>query len=217
MNASGIFGTPWPFIIKICGVTREVDIRDACEAGANAVGINLWPNSSRYVPVGRAEELLRSIGDEMLRVGVVVADSTLDEVVLRKLCFDVIQIHGVESREDLPELGRPLWVAVAPDRVDRFPRYPLVIDTSWGSGRRTDWEALRQIQRDFVLSGGLNGDCVAQAVLSLRPAGVDVCSGVERAPGVKDSGKIRHFVRAAREAWAKLQRGALPVEDDLPC
>jgi phosphoribosylanthranilate isomerase len=89
--------------------------------------------------------------------------------------------------------------------VDRFPHHEILIDTSWGRGKKENWEALQRIDRTYILSGGLGPGNVREALKLLQPAGVDVCSGVEREPGIKDVGKLERFMENVREAVRRRQ------------
>jgi len=89
--------------------------------------------------------------------------------------------------------------------ADRFPNHHIVIDESRGTGRKADWDRLRGLGRPFILSGGLTPENVSEAIATARPAGVDVCSGVERSPGKKDPMKLKRFIRRAHTSFSRLR------------
>jgi phosphoribosylanthranilate isomerase len=113
---------------------------------------------------------------------------------------EVLQCHGVESPEEVPLSGRRIWFAVSPETIDRFRDHEVIIDSSWGQGRLADWDRVASIRRPYILSGGLTPENVASAIERLRPAGVDVCSGVESLPGRKDPHKLIKFLKEVERA-----------------
>lgn len=185
--------SPW---VKICGVTRLEDARLALELGADLLGINLWRGSRRYVPPPAALRLLSALPGAARTLAVVVLDESFDLREVAGLPVAGFQVHGARCEADLPDLDKPLLVAVSPSEVHLFPDRPIIVDGSWGSGRRADWERLRGLRRPYCLSGGLDPSNVAEAIRWLGPAGVDVCSGVERAPGIKDAARLQAFMAA---------------------
>ena len=113
---------------------------------------------------------------------------------------DVLQLHGLKDESEIGELDRRVLAAIRPEEADRFTHHDILIDVSWGTGKRADWKELRTLGRPFILSGGLNPENVGEAIRMLNPAGVDVCSGVESEPGRKDWGRLKSFMAAVREA-----------------
>ncbi|MDQ3339177.1 MAG: phosphoribosylanthranilate isomerase [Myxococcota bacterium] len=206
--------------IKICGVTLADDAARVSAAGADYVGINFWPKSKRYVELSRARMLadaIRAAGAAKV-VGVFV-DATAEDITLvhSRVDLDVIQLHGSESRDDVSAIvramNRPAWKAIAMrdardlEGLETWPAEALLLDTptpgKGGSGETFDWSLAREARRRyparaFVLAGGLRPDNVAQAVAEVAPFAVDVASGVESAPGVKDADKLAAFVAAVR-------------------
>jgi phosphoribosylanthranilate isomerase len=207
--------------VKICGITHVEDARAALEAGADALGFNVFPGSRRHVRMEEIAPWLAGLGGDALRVAVMV-NPTMDEIRDARNLFDAIQLHGQESPElcVVASAAGLLWkafpltpaldaAAVAPYRADA-----LVIDTSvpgafGGTGALIDFdEAARFVRaipdRPVWLSGGLSPSNVAEAVEKVRPYGVDVASGVE-APGNarrKNVERMRAFVAKARRAAA---------------
>jgi phosphoribosylanthranilate isomerase len=196
-------------VVKICGVTRPEDAAAAAELGARFVGLNFWPGSRRFVTVERAVAIVAAVPAGVEKVGVFV-DATAAEIddAVARVGLDRVQLHGAEDPAFCSRFAaraiRAVRVAAAAD-LDALARYdaPLfLLDApDPGSGRRFDWELARSAHafgRPFFLAGGLTPDNVAAAVAATRPFGVDVASGVESAPGIKDIDKMRRFIEEAR-------------------
>ncbi len=194
-------------IVKICGITNPEDALQAVRSGANAIGINFYPKSPRFVSFETAEAILSRVPDTVLRVAVCVSPSEALAEKCDSLGFDVLQIHGVRSPDQLPASPLRIWVAVSPQQAASFPEREILIDISWGRGLTADWEEVEKLKRPLILSGGLHEGNVREAVERLRPTGVDVCSGVEQAPGRKDAGKIARFIQEVQRGLTSLQRG----------
>ena len=199
------------FLVKICGITHLDDALSSVRLGANALGFNFYPKSPRYLDPEQVEEMLPEIPDHVLTVAVMVISredglSTPSAVLKRVPSIGAFQLHGLHRESEVPTSEKPLFVATSPIEVDCFPNHDILIDTSWGRGKKENWEDLRRIDRPYILSGGLRPGNVAEALQLLQPAGVDVCSGVEREPGIKDVGKLKRFmenVAGARRAPAE--------------
>lgn len=206
--------------VKICGITRGDEASAIVAAGADAIGINFWPGSKRFISLEEAEPWLRELADTVPRVAVTVNASD-DE--LRQISdsgvIDWIQLHGDETPERVRSLtlqGLVVFKATGVrdaamlDSVEVFDSLTLLLDAYapglyGGSGETLDWglgaEAVRRWpHRQIVLAGGLTAGNVAAAIHQVRPAGVDVASGVESAPGRKDLELVRAFIEAARQA-----------------
>jgi phosphoribosylanthranilate isomerase len=189
-------------MIKICGITNREDALAAVEAGATALGFNFYSKSPRYL----SPEMAADIGADLpvLKVGVFV-DCPDASAVAARAGVDVIQLHGSESPEEVPA-GLRVWKAfrVTPEwdasvlalyRVEAF----LLDGATPGSGEAFDWRLASGL-RNIILAGGLGADNIADAIRRVRPWGVDACSRLERAPGLKDYEKMRRFVRAAMDS-----------------
>lgn len=188
--------------VKICGLTTHEGVEAAIDAGADAVGFVFAP-SQRQVTAQRAAELAAGIPKHVVRVAVMQhpAQALVDEVwqVFRP---DVLQTDA----QDLAGLFVPEALAVMPvmragrELPPTLPRRLLFEGPVSGSGATADWQVAAELARrtQLVLAGGLNPINVTAAAHAVRPFGVDVSSGVEREPGIKDAGKIQEFVRAAR-------------------
>lgn len=199
--------------IKICGITTPVDAVAAAEAGADAIGL-VFAESPRRVSIDRAREIVDALPPLVTAVGVFVNDDS-ERIVnaAETLRLGAIQLHGDETPEVCDRL-RPLAVIKqfqileddTPERLaERVSAYDVaacLLDPGAGSGRTFRWEVARGLPCRLMVSGGLTSNNVGVAVRTLRPYAVDVSSGVERSPGVKDRDRMRAFVAAVREADA---------------
>jgi phosphoribosylanthranilate isomerase len=207
--------------VKICGLSTRETLDVALQAGADMVGFVFFPASPRHIGLNTARDLGRQAKGRALKVALTVDadDATLANVV-EALQPDILQLHGketvarlrdikqafglqimkaiaVETPADLATL--PGYAAVA-DRILFDARAPAEATRPGGLGAVFDWHVLENLdlKRPFMVSGGLHAGNVAEAVRVSRAGGVDVSSGVEHAPGVKDPEMIRAFIRAAR-------------------
>jgi phosphoribosylanthranilate isomerase len=203
--------------IKICGLTREADVDAVVEAGADAIGLNFYPRSSRYVSVERAAQLARRLPPFVTPVGLFV-NASADEIeaAVRAMPSLVLQFHGDETADQCRAAGRPYLRAarMAPgfDLLDFAAPFSdaqgLLLDAHvegyGGGGKVFDWSLIpRNVNLPLVLSGGLNAANVADGIKQVRPWAVDVSSGVESATkGIKDAEAIRRFCEAVRAADA---------------
>jgi phosphoribosylanthranilate isomerase len=191
--------------VKICGLTTREAVEAAVAAGADAVGFVFAP-SKRQVTATQAAQLAQGVARRIPRVAVMLhpTQSQLDEV-WAAFRPDVLQTDV----EDLATLRLPMGLAVMPVirsgvRFKPDPSHPRVLFEGpvSGVGSTSDWHSAAQLARttQLVLAGGLNATNVADAIAAVRPFGVDVSSGVEASPGIKDPVKIHEFVRRARAA-----------------
>jgi phosphoribosylanthranilate isomerase len=199
--------------VKICGITRLDDALAAARLGADALGFNFWPRSRRYLPPAEARAIVRRLPSFVTPVGVFV-DPTRDEVLraVDQSGIAVAQLHGDEPPELCLSLPLPVLKAIrvadvhALAALASYEVHGFLLDAPTtgygGSGLTFDWELAAQVARELpiVLAGGLGPDNVAEAVRVVRPWAVDVASGVERAPGVKDQDRMRLFIERAKEA-----------------
>lgn len=196
--------------VKICGVTTPDDALLAAGLGADAVGLNFVPASTRLITSRAATDIVRRLPPEVLTVGV-FRNERRERVVqmANEVGLRVVQLHGNESPDDVAWIGERVpnviraLSAVELDRYDLDGCGPvrLMIDAPEpGSGEVFDWERLAADppERSFILAGGLDAENVAGAIQLLRPWGVDVASGVEARPGIKDPVKLQRFIAAAR-------------------
>jgi len=206
--------------IKICGVTLPDDAARVGAAGVDYVGLNFWPKSKRYLSLDRAPliaGIVRSSGPSKI-VGVFV-DADRDEIVeaAQLAGLDVIQLHGDEYPEDLAAIALatklPVWKAIAAgkahdlENLDQWRTEMILLDTPsagrGGAGVPFDWSLAAEARRRYpaqqiMLAGGLDAHNVAAAIARVAPHAVDVATGVEAAPGVKDPAKLAAFVAAVR-------------------
>jgi phosphoribosylanthranilate isomerase len=197
-------------LVKICGVTRAADAELAAAAGAGAVGVNFWPGSKRFVAdLGRAGEVAAAArAGGALAVGVFVNPSRAEVERALGAGLDWVQLHGDEPPDFLADLGdrvlRVLRVAAEADldRLDGIPGAWVLVDAAvpgyGGAGTQLPLDLARQAcaRRQVLLAGGLTPDNVAHVIRHARPAGLDVASGVESAPGLKDPTKLKAFLAA---------------------
>lgn len=203
--------------IKICGLTRESDVDAAVAAGADAIGFVFYPPSPRYVSPQRAAQLVCRLPPFVMAVGLFV-NAAADDVAntLATVPLHLLQFHGDEREQDCCRHGRPYIKAARVSRdldlIQYAACYPsaqgLLLDAfveGYGGGGRTfDWSLIpATMARPIVLSGGLDPENVAAAVRQVRPAAVDVSSGVEAAKGIKDAARIAAFVAAVRAGEAQ--------------
>jgi phosphoribosylanthranilate isomerase len=199
--------------VKICGITRPQDAALAEEAGAHAIGL-VFAGTRRRLDPARAREVARGAGPLVVRVGV-FEDHPEDEIwrAVEAAGLDAVQLHGDEPPELALRLARAVRVIKAFRMVGpvdaaaalAYPADAILLDgREAGSGRawNLSWASSLAGNPRLILSGGLTPENVARAIREARPGAVDVASGVESAPGVKDPGKVRAFVGAALRAAA---------------
>jgi len=199
--------------IKICGLTRAEDVQAAAAAGADAVGF-VFAASPRRVSVETALRLAGYVPEGVLRVGLFMdqASSEIGQVV-GSVPLDMLQFHGSETEPECMAFGKPWLKAVAMQDAASIERalrdFPgaagLLLDSHakgqrGGSGRTFDWSLSKPVAKNIWLAGGLNADNVGDAIRAVKPYAVDVSSGVEIEPGIKDAARINAFVRAVRRA-----------------
>jgi len=198
--------------VKICGLMRVEDVECAVAAGVEAIGF-VFTASPRRVSVQQAAKLSRFVPDHVLRVGLFLNQSR-DEItqVLKVIRPDVLQFHGSESEQFCLEFGIPYLKAVAMKDEQSVPQaerdYPsamgLLLDSHkvgkpGGSGKAFDWSLPQAQNKQIWLAGGLHANNVSAAIRKVKPYAVDVSSGVEASPGIKDANRINAFLRAVRE------------------
>ncbi|MCC6883085.1 MAG: phosphoribosylanthranilate isomerase [Verrucomicrobiales bacterium] len=202
--------------VKICGLTNADDARWAVLQGADAIGVNFWPRSKRYLDPALARPWLEALAGQVLRVAVFV-NAPVEEVreMLQSGLVDAAQLHGDESPSLLETLlaeGHAVYKALGVrdrrslDEASTFPGDALLLDaynpTEYGgTGRTMNWAlgreaVLRWPDRAILLAGGLTPHNVDAAVAETGAFGVDVASGVEISPGIKDPEKVAAFIKA---------------------
>lgn len=201
--------------VKICGITRPEDAVRAWSSGAWAVGVVLSPGGPRSLELDAAASVVGALPDGARRIGVFVAPSPSQvRAAVRALGLTHVQVHAATTPRQVAALaaaaGVPLIEAIGVaglaslERAQASPADDVLLDAAGpggrgGTGRRVDWDLVERHRpsRPFWLAGGLTPETVSEAVARLRPALVDVSSGVESAPGVKDHARIDAFVEAA--------------------
>jgi phosphoribosylanthranilate isomerase len=216
------------FAVKICGLSTPETLAVALDAGADMIGLNFHPKSPRFVTVEQATELAAMARGRAEIVALIVDwDETQAMSLVEAVKPDWLQLHGRETPEQLRALkvatGLPVMKALGiagaedlavvesyrdvADHILLDAKPPKDAAYPGGHGRPFDWTLLAELDPGlrFMLSGGLDPANVAEAIRITRSAGVDVSSGVETGPGVKDAGRIRDFIAAARAGAQSLR------------
>jgi phosphoribosylanthranilate isomerase len=221
------------FRIKICGVTNPADAMAAAEAGADAIGLNFYARSSRYIAPDQAARIGQELPDHVARVGVFVnAEPDFIRDTAQSARLDFVQLHGREPVEQLIGLADLRTIRAIRQGETSFrqirecldacqlatalPAAVLVDSASLGSfggtGQTANWHNLESIRHyiggcGLILAGGLNCQNVGAAIRQVHPDAVDVASGVESSPGCKSPELMQQFVREARKSWEYTQDG----------
>lgn len=213
-----MFPPPDRLGIKICGFKDPAQVQQVLDLGADAIGINLWPQSKRHMPLEQAVSSLSGLAARHHLVAVLVnPDEALLEATIRSGLFRTLQLHGDEPPALVSALlQRGLHVikafqirdAASLDQISPYACADILLDAYnpglyGGGGHAFPWDlAVRAAERfpgkRIILSGGLTPSTIADAVAQTRPAAVDVASGVESAPGIKDPALVDAFIRTAR-------------------
>lgn len=201
--------------VKICGFTRESDVRAAVAAGADALGFVFAPRSKRVLTIPRAAELVTGVPAFVSRVGLFM-DQDYEAVarILDQVPLNLLQFHGAEDAAFCRRFGLPYIKAVSMDSdraVERAGQEytdasALLLDSHpaggvGGTGMVFDWSLISQSSLPLVLAGGLEPGNVRQAIERLKPWAVDVSSGVETAPGIKSEALMREFIKEAKRDY----------------
>lgn len=199
--------------VKVCGITREEDALVAVQEGAHMLGFIFVPSSPRYVGPESARSIIAQLPDDVLPVGVFVNATTAE---IRKNVdttgIRLIQLHGDESPEAVRGFDLPIWKAFRvrpgfdPSTLMRFTVDGFLLDAyvpgqNGGTGTTFDWEfavAAKKLGR-IILSGGITSENVAEAIRTVSPYAIDVSSGVESSPGIKDARKVKQLFDAIRK------------------
>lgn len=206
--------------VKICGLTRVEDLEVALACGVDALGF-VFAQSPRKISTDVAARLLSHVPAGVLRVGLFLDQPKSEiESVLSCVSLDLLQFHGAESEQLCKSFGLPYLKAVsmqdgqsAQQAENDYPTASgLLLDShvaggQGGSGKAFDWDLVRPVRKPVWLAGGLNAANVERAISMVRPYAVDVSSGVESSPGLKDPDRIRAFVGAVRNLQEKSMKG----------
>lgn len=205
--------------VKICGLTRENDVEAAVRAGADAIGFVFAPGSKRMLDAARAAQLATPVPAFVARVGLFM-DQNAEEVarILQRVPLSLLQFHGAEDAAYCRQFGRPYIKALSAesgqDLIHGVSRAEaeyedaagLLLDSHapgglGGTGQVFDWTRIGQCRLPLVLAGGLTADNVAEAIRLVKPWAVDVSSGVEDAPGIKNADAMRRFIKEAKREY----------------
>lgn len=196
--------------VKICGITRAEDAVAAAHCGADAIGLVFYPKSARYVDIEQAHGIMAVLPPFVTRVGLFVnPDNAQVEAVLQALALDLLQFHGEEDAEFCRSFGRPYIKAVRMREGTDLPAMEqqyasasaLLLDSyhaqqAGGSGESFNWNRVPSgLSKPIILAGGLSAANVAMAIATVQPYAVDVSSGVESSPAIKDVDLIAAFIR----------------------
>ncbi len=199
--------------VKICGVTTVADALAAAEAGADMIGLMLYEGSPRHISHAQAAEISRALPPFVLKVGVFVnPEEALVSRAIAECQLSLLQFHGTEPSEFCTQFGlmsvKALRVkdAVSLTALEQYATDAFLLDAYapnglGGTGEKFNWDLAVEAQKfgkPIFLAGGLTPENVADAVRQVRPFAVDVSSGVESAPGMKDAAKVRAFIAAVR-------------------
>ena len=199
--------------VKICGITNAADAEQAVAAGADALGLNFYGKSPRYLALGQAARIAKPLPPFILRVGVFVnATAELVQQAIVECGLGMVQFHGDETPQFCAQFGIMSMKAfrirdagslkeMAKYQTDAYLLDAWSGELAGGTGKQFDWALANEAKRlgkPIFLAGGLTPENVAEAVRRVRPFGVDVSSGVESSPGKKDPEKVRAFINAVR-------------------
>lgn len=203
--------------IKFCGMTRPEDAVKAAELGVDAIGLVFYPKSPRVVDIAQAQQILLALPPFVTTVAV-VANASFAEItkIITELPIDVLQFHGDETVADCEHYNKPYIKAlrvqpsmnVANIGNTYHAAKAILLDTFHpqhlgGSGEVFDWQRIpNNLSKPFILAGGLTPQNVTTAIQTVRPYAVDVSSGVESAPGIKDFAKMAAFIQGVKHANA---------------
>lgn len=191
--------------VKICGITRAEDALLACELGAWAIGFIAYPKSPRFIEAQTVAEIVKQLPEQVLKVGVFVNESTEHvQHYAQQAGLTHVQLHGHEPPEMLEQLSFPVFKAFrleTPADLENLKPYAqakaFLIDAptqAWGgSGHQANWDLAKQVkhQGKLILAGGLKAENIVAAITHTQPWAVDLSSGVESAPGIKDPQKLK--------------------------
>ena len=195
----------------MCGMTRTEDVAHAISLGVDAFGLIFYPKSPRYVTIDKARELLKNLPPFVDAVAVLVnPDRTFVQQIIDELPIQLLQFHGDESPAFCQQFDKPFIKAIHPYTGEQIQQVmsefsnaqALLLDTPsdsirGGSGLSFDWKIIpRDLPKPYILAGGINESNILDAIKVSNPYAVDVCSGIESSPGVKDHLKMDQFIKA---------------------
>ncbi len=202
--------------VKICGITQKEDAQMAVDAGVDAIGLVFYEKSPRFVTNSQATEISQLIPAFVSRVALFKdADVQFVQSVLQQVEIDLIQFHGSETADFCEQFDRPYIKALGMKALESDMNYliasakeyqsakALLLDghapgQAGGTGETFDWSSIGTVEKPVVLAGGLSSDNVKQAIETVHPFAVDVSSGVESSPGIKDKEKVAAFMQQVK-------------------
>ena len=198
-------------IVKICGITNVSDAYASIKYGADALGFILYNKSPRYVPPDKLRNIIKRLPPFITTVGVFVNENTdIIKNILNETGLNIAQLHGDETPEDCEQFTRVIKAFRVRDHADiedisSYKVSAFLLDTYsvnafGGTGLTFDWDVVADAKQfgNIIVAGGLTPENVSDVITQTSPYGVDVSSGVEESPGVKDHGKIREFIEQAK-------------------
>jgi phosphoribosylanthranilate isomerase len=202
-------------LIKVCGITNEADALAAVEAGADALGFNFYAPSPRFIPPEQARMIIDRLPGNVMSVGVFVNEPSPQSVrnIALRAGVKAVQLHGDESPVYCAELSDFFVIKTfaVGDEFDQRQILAYQVDAIMldakddklrgGTGRAANWAIAREVAQNsshMFLAGGLSAENVEEAIIKVKPYAVDACSGLEEAPGIKNSVKMRSFVKTAK-------------------
>lgn len=209
--------------VKVCGIRSLEEAEASIDVGADVLGFNFWPRSPRYVAPELAREIISKLPPLVAHIGVFVNEvRETVEAIASDLRLAAVQLHGDESPAFCASLAGVKTIKALrvgdgfePESIKRFPVSMILLDTGiagsyGGTGKTFDWSLAAECAhlRPIILAGGLTADNVGEAITTVRPAAIDVCSGVEAEPGRKDLAKLRSFMLAVTKANAMLRHSS---------
>ena len=209
--------------VKVCGIRTLEEAQASIDAGADALGFNFWPRSPRYIAPEAAREIVAVLSPLVANIGVFVNEAREKiEATASDLRLAAVQLHGDESPEFCASITAAKTIKAlrvtedfAPQSIERYSVSMILLDTGiagsyGGTGSTFDWSVAAECARlsPIILAGGLTAENVGEAILTVRPAAIDVCTGVEAEPGRKDLVKLRNFMLAVTKANAMLRHSS---------
>ena len=201
-------------LIKICGITREEDAQNALDSGVDAIGLNFYAASPRYLTIEQAIQISNLVKGNALIVGLFVnAESDFVRQVQRKVPLDILQFHGDETPEYCEQFKCSYWKALrvkdsaqVARQIQAHAKASAILVDAWheeqygGTGETFDWDLIKDLtfSQKLILAGGINPQNAAEAITQVRPWGIDVSSGVEESPGIKSAKLMKQFIEEVR-------------------
>ena len=210
--------------VKICGITNTQDALVAAQCGASALGFIFYPPSPRYIKPEEAKKIISVLPDKLIKVGVFVNEKPKNVKKIMEYCpLDMIQLHGDETPEYCRQFRASIIIKAVElknrndlKRVLDYDVAAILVDSRHaglygGTGKKSNWELACGVKnkKTLILSGGLNEENIAEALKTVAPAALDICSGVESSPGKKDHKKLAHIFDIIRASDTTLENSQL--------